>query len=77
MSGPGKPPPGDADEEGAGRAHAGRFGGGEQAAIDAADDEGEQQQRRPDVAQALEPLLPRSARTRAGRKPGRSAADDA
>ncbi len=38
-----------------------RFGCGEHAAIDAADDEGEQEQRRPDITQGLDALLPGAA----------------
>ncbi len=58
-----------ADDEGAAGAAARRFGRGEHAAVDAADDEGEQQQRRPDVAQRREALRPRAAR--AGRQVAR------
>ena len=55
-------PRSEADEEGAAGAGAGRLGRGEQAAVKAADDEDEQEQRRPDVAQRFEALLPRAAR---------------
>ena len=59
-----QPPAHHADDERAGRAHAGRFGRGEQAAIDAADHEREQQQRRPDVLQRGQPLRPGRALAR-------------
>src|SRR6185503_7080897 len=62
----GEPAAQHADDEGAAGAGARRFGRGEHAAIDAADDEGEQEQRRPDIAQRLDALLPGTAR--AGRQ---------
>ena len=53
-----QPPPGEADQERAAGAHAGRLGRGEQAAVHAADAEDEQQQRRPDVPQRDDALAP-------------------
>src|SRR5262249_57553242 len=55
---------GGGEEGGWGRAGGGGLGRGEQAAIEAADHEGEQQQRRPDVTQPFEALLPGAARSR-------------
>ncbi len=61
-----QPAAGEPDQEGAAGAHAGRLGRGEQAAIQPADDEDEQQQRGPDVAQRREPLAPRCCARPAG-----------
>ena len=72
---PREPAAGEPDQERAAGAHAAGFGRREQAAIEAADDEDEKQQRRPDVAQRRKPLRPGMAR--AGRKEFRPhAADD-
>ena len=61
ISGARQPAARDADQKRAGRADAARLGRREQAAIEAADHEDEQQQRRPDVAQT-----PRGAPSRYG-----------
>ena len=62
----------DADQEGAARARARGLGGGEQAAVEPADHEGEQQQRRPDVAACASKRSLHGALWPAGRKPGRA-----
>ena len=54
----------DRDQEGAAGADPARFGWREQAAVKPADDEGEQRQRGPHVAQRLDPLAPVASRSR-------------
>src|SRR5947209_17950481 len=61
----------DAEHERAARAHAAGLGRGEQPAIEAANHKQKQHQRRPDVADAFDPLVPRSEERRVG-KEGRS-----